>query len=40
MLSLAQCVCGFEAVLSYDRYELHAVTKCMSIVFIQLLEEC
>lgn len=40
MVSLVQCVCGFDAVLSYDRYELHAVTKCMSIVFIQRLEEC
>jgi len=37
---LAQCVCGFDAWLSYDRYELYAVTKCMSIVFIQGLEEC
>jgi hypothetical protein len=40
MLSLTQCVCGFDAALSNDRYELYAVTKCMSIVFIQRLEEC
>ena len=40
MLSLAQCVCGLDAVLSNDRYELYAVAKCMSIVFIQRLEEC
>lgn len=37
---LAQCVCGFDSVLSYDRYESYTVTKCMSIVFIQRLEEC
>ena len=40
MLSQAHCVCGFDVVVRYNRYELYAVTKCMSIVFIQRLEEC